>query len=102
MMGMAEELFAAIGSVEGMLKMASFTKPDGNIVFFDVGLKRPDVLELDDLVKATDYSIEYLASAVTLKRGDAIRIDGEIYTLTRPPMLDAWGEFCTVMLEKNT
>ena len=98
-MGLPDEIWEAIGSVDGMLKTATFQLPNGNGMTFKVGLKRPDVLDMDDFVKATDYSIEYLTSAVTLKRGDVIRIDGTAYKLTRPPMQDADGDFSTVMLE---
>ena len=52
------------------------------------------------MVHTTDYSIEYLASAVELKRGFMITVAGVQYKVRQTPMANGNGEFVTALLEK--
>ena len=83
-----------------MLDVATYQGPIGPALDFDVGFKRPDQVVLDGMVHTTDYSIEYMASAVELKRGFIITVAGVQYKVRQTPMANGNGEFVTALLEK--
>lgn len=85
-----------------MLDEASYQPPVGDLVVFSGGFKRPDQVVLDGMVHTTDYSIEYLASAVELKRNFIITVAGGQYKVRQTPMANGDGEFVTALLEKVT
>lgn len=85
-----------------MLDVATYQPPIGPALDFDVGFKRPDQVVLDGMVHTTDYSIEYLASAVELKRSFIIAVAGVQYKVRQTPMANGDGEFVTALLEKVT
>jgi len=83
-----------------MLDEVSYQPPVGDLVVFSGGFKRPDQVVLDGMVHTTDYSIEYLAGAVELKRGFIITVAGGQYKVRQTPMANGDGEFVTALLEK--
>ena len=85
-----------------MLDEASYQPPVGDLVVFTGGFKRPDQVVLDGMVHTTDYSIEYLASAVELKRNFIITVAGGQYKVRQTPSANGDGEFVTALLEKVT
>lgn len=85
-----------------MLDEASYQPPVGDLVVFSGGFKRPDQVVLDGMVHTTDYSIEYLASDVELKRGFIIMVAGGQYKVRQTPSANGDGEFVTALLEKVT
>lgn len=95
----AERFWSAFQGV-GMLDEASYQPPVGDLVVFSGGFKRPDQVVLDGLVHTTDYSIEYMASVVELKRGFIITVDGMQYKVRQAPVGNGDGEFVTALLEK--
>jgi len=95
----AERFWSAFQGV-GMLDEASYQPPVGDLVVFSGGFKRPDQVVLDGMVHTTDYSIEYMASAVELKRGFIITVDGVQYKVRQTPVGNGDGEFVTALLEK--
>ena len=99
-MGFDTSVFWPAFKQAGMLDVASYQPPIGQAIDFDVGFKRPDQVVLDGMVHTTDYSIEYLASAVELKRGFIIAVAGVQYKVRQTPMANGDGEFVTALLEK--
>ena len=85
-----------------MLDEASYQPPVGDLVVFSGGFKRPAQVVLDGMVHTTDYSIEYLASDVELKRGFIITVAGGQYKVRQTPSANGDGEFVTALLEKAT
>jgi len=97
----AERFWSAIQDA-GMLDDASYQPPVGDLVVFSGGFKRPDQVVLDGVVHTTDYSIEYLATDVELKRGFIITVDGAQYKVRQAPMAKGDGGFFIAMLDKVT
>ena len=95
----AERFWSAFQGV-GMLDEASYQPPVGDLVVFSGGFKRPDQVVLDGMVHTTDYSIEYLASDVTLRQGFVLTIAGIQYKVRQTPLANEDGTFVTALLEK--
>lgn len=83
-----------------MLDEASYQPPVGEVVVFSVGFKRPDQVMFDGMVHATDYSIEYMAAAVELKRGFIIAVGAVPYKVRQTPVAKGDGEFVVALLEE--
>jgi hypothetical protein len=99
-MGFDTSVFWPAFQQAGMLDVATYQPSIGPTLDFDVGFKRPDQVVLDGMVHTTDYSIEYLASAVELKRGFIVAVAGVQYKVRQTPMANGDGEFVTALLEK--
>lgn len=84
----------------GMLEVAVHQPLNGVAVSFDVGFSRPDNIVLDGMVHTTDYSIEYQAADVGLKRGDVLRILGVDYKVRQTPKAKADGSFFIAILDE--
>jgi len=95
----AERFWSAFQSA-GMLDVATYQPPVGDLVVFSGGFKRPDQVVLDGMVHTTDYSIEYLAADVTLKRGFIITVDEVQYKVRQTPLAKGDGEFVTALLDE--
>lgn len=98
-MGFDPSVFWPAFKQAGMLDVATYQGPIGPALDFDVGFKRPDQVVLDGMVHTTDYSIEYMASAVELKRGFIITVEGVQYKVRQTPKANGDGEFVTALLE---
>lgn len=85
-----------------MLDEASYQPPVGDLVVFSVGFKRPGQVVLEGMVHMTDYSIEYMAAAVELKRGFIITVDKVQYKVRQTPLANGDGEFVTALLDEVT
>lgn len=84
----------------GMLDVAVHQPLNGVAVPFDVGFSRPDNVVLDGMVHTTDYSIEYQAADIELRRGDVLRIGGVAYKIRQTPRAKGDGSFSIAMLEE--
>lgn len=83
-----------------MLDEASYQPPVGDLVRFAGGFKRPDQVVLDGVVHTTDYSIEYMATDVELKRGFIITVDDVQYKVRQAPIAKGDGGFFVAALDK--
>lgn len=85
----------------GMLAQAVY-KPAGVATPFDADWVSPEALILGDQAQTVDYRLEYLTTAVPrLKVGDAISVNGVLYTVRAAPMLQEDGTFSHVELSEG-
>lgn len=84
----------------GMLDIATFQPLNGPAFDADVEFRRPDQVLLDGMVHSTDYSIEYQAADLPLKRGDMVQILGAAYKVRQTPAAKGDGTFVIAQLEK--
>jgi hypothetical protein len=96
-----EDFFSAFSDA-GMLDAATYLPEAGPAVPFNVGFNRPDEVILDGVAMSTQYSIEYQAAAVVLKRNSLVQIKGVIYKVLQPPSAKGDGRFMVAFLEKVT
>lgn len=85
-----------------MLDIATFQPASGPAIDADVEFRRPDQVLLDGMVHSTDYSIEYLAADLPLKRNDLVQILGVAYKVRQTPIVKGDGTFVIAQLEKVT
>ena len=83
-----------------MLSRAVFAPPVGQVVEFHVDYRQPDQVVLDGMVHNTDYSIEYQAGDVTLKRDDLLQVDDVPFKVRQTPTAKGNGFFMIALLEK--
>ena len=83
----------------GMLDEAVFQPSVGDAIEFDVEFRRPDQIVLDGAVHSTDYSIEYLSTAVELMRGHIVTINSVAYKVRQEPLAKGNGSFTIALLE---
>ena len=98
-MGFDASVFWPAFKQAGMLDVAVHQPPNGVAVPFDVGFSRPDNVVLDGMVHTTDYSIEYQATDIELRRGDVLRILGVDYKVRQTPTAKGDGSFYVAILE---
>ncbi|OFA05188.1 hypothetical protein [Duganella phyllosphaerae] len=101
-MGFHSERFWSAFQGVGMLDEATYQPPVGDLVVFLGGFKRPGQVVLDGMAHTTDFSIEYLASAVELKRNFIITVDKVQYKVRQTPLANGDGEFFTALLDEVT
>lgn len=84
----------------GMLASAVY-KPAGAATPFNADWVTPEALLLGDQAQTVDYRLEYETAAIPrLKVGDAIQVNGALYTVRSAPLLQEDGHFSQVELDK--
>lgn len=95
----SDRFWSAFGRA-GMLDEITHHPEAGPPVVFQGGFARPDQVVLDGMVHTTDYSIEYQAADIELKRGAAVSILGVDYKVRQTPAAKGDGAFFIALLEK--
>ena len=101
-MSWSEEDFFAAFSDAGMLSDAVYQPAAGDPVPVSVGFSQPDALLLNEMVKITQYQIEYETAAMpALQDGETITIGATAYTVTGTPEKKGDGYFSTAEVLKS-
>lgn len=101
-MGWDPSIFFAAFERAGMLSKAVLMPPSGVALAFDVDYRQPDQVVLEGMVHSTDYSIEYQAADVDLKRDDLLQVAGQSFRVRQTPLAKGNGFFMIALLEKVT